>query len=99
MKLTEADSDRAIDAHFPPVRHRAVVIPWPCDIRPQIDAQDTVPTDYRGCNGNCTQGRACDCVPDVETREPMTDTDRRWMLALYTASAALVGLAAWISLT
>lgn len=23
------------------------------------------------CNGNCNQGRLCDCVPDVQVDEPM----------------------------
>lgn len=37
------------------------------------------------CTGNCSQGRMCDCVPDVEPeRPPMTDSDRGLILFLAT---------------
>ena len=45
---------------------------------------------FIGCNGNCSQGRACDCVADVEdVREPMTDSDRMWLGVLLGVSALL----------
>ena len=33
---------------------------------------DSLAENFRpaGCNRNCTQGRACDCVPDIEDRSP-----------------------------
>jgi hypothetical protein len=45
------------------------------------------------CNGNCNQGRTCDCVPDFTDSElgiePLP-TGFRWdLLALYVGTAAL----------
>ena len=42
------------------------------------------------CNGNCNQGRACDCVADVET-EPDAEAARRFWLGYIVALAAIVG--------
>ena len=47
-----------------------------------------------GCNGNCMQGRACDCVRGYypePPKEPMTAADLRWLLAL-AAVAILVAV-------
>jgi hypothetical protein len=86
------DLDRKLDAHFPPPRHCAVV-----QLHPAQPA-DTVPVQYRGCNGNCMQGRACDCVDNIDEREPISSSDRAWIVAAATASAALVCLALWLAL-
>ena len=34
-------------------------------VDPEV-AQWTAPSRTSACTGNCRQGRACDCVPDVE---------------------------------
>jgi hypothetical protein len=51
------------------------------------------------CTGNCTQGRACDCVADVpEPERPvMTDSERMW-LGVVLAVSVLASLAAlhWV---
>lgn len=31
------------------------------------------------CNGNCNQGRQCDCVPDLEWHEP---TEFEWIASM-----------------
>jgi len=48
-----------------------------------------------GCNGNCNQGRSCDCRPNVDDedgppRVPMTRVEAWMLLAGLCASAALV---------
>ena len=48
------------------------------------------------CTGNCSQGRACDCCPDVDIddrRDPLTATERALMAVIGAASAAIaIGL-------
>jgi hypothetical protein len=49
------------------------------------------------CNGNCNQGRMCDCVPDLPEPEvePMSAADHRLLLAILAASVfAAVGTVA-----
>ena len=44
-----------------------------------------------GCNGNCNQGRTCDCVPEPDypepAREPLTGGDRVALVVIVIASA------------
>jgi len=48
------------------------------------------------CSGNCNQGRMCDCVADIDERDPMTPSDRAWIVGTYVVStlAVLAALAA-----
>lgn len=54
------------------------------------------------CNGNCNQGRACDCVPAVDSEEPMprmSEADRALAVVVYTVSACLsLSFIAWLCL-
>ena len=86
---------------------RSTVIPWPIDIKPQHDAADTIPTGpWTYAEGTTTRIPLAERYPEAahastdvgqEDKPPMTDTDRRWVITLYTVSAALVALAAWLS--
>ena len=72
------------------------------------DAQDTVPCQHFR-DGACQQRRFCGCktYPDEaghaatdvgaeDNKPPMTRSDRRTLVALLTASAALVCWAGWL---
>ena len=51
----------------------------------------------KSCNQNCNQGRMCDCVADVDERDPMTDGDRMWITAMFIVSAlSMFGLLWWL---
>jgi hypothetical protein len=60
--------------HLPHMHHCANDAEWP----------DTQPA---GCNKNCNQGRACDCVDNIEAAEGITpydvETSSPWMALLY----------------
>lgn len=45
------------------------------------------------CTGNCNQGRACDCLPAVETPEP-APTPLGWRIADAIGAIVLVGFVA-----
>ena len=57
------------------------------------------------CNGNCQQGRFCDCLPAVDSDEPprgrLTATEAIALALVYTVSVAAmvaVGLHLWARL-
>ena len=63
----------------------------------RADFQDTVPTQPAplGCNGNCNQGRACDCVPDIDPpREPLSRWDS--VGVLFVMALSVVIAAVWV---
>ena len=47
------------------------------------------------CNGDCAQGRLCDCADKawLSERAPMTSTD--WLAAVAMAAAVFVPVAVW----
>lgn len=55
------------------------------------------PTLTEGCTGNCSQGRMCDCVADVDFAEkpPMTRRDGWTVLVLAICCAAVWYVAIW----
>ena len=44
-----------------------------------------------GCTGNCEQGRACDCVPDVQPSEEDRRAQRNFWIVYIAAIAAIIG--------
>ena len=47
------------------------------------------------CNGNCNQGRMCDCMPDIDPedgppREPMNPAEALFLCLIALLSALLV---------
>ncbi len=69
----------------------------PRDLR--IERHYAIDVATSACNGNCNQGRACDCVPAVVTSEPSARSWRASDFAIFGIFVlVLVGFAAgWFS--
>ena len=62
---------------------------WPrIDSGARLTAEDL----DRACTGNCNQGRACDCEPDIDEDEPMTAGGAVELIAAALAAWVLVAL-------
>jgi hypothetical protein len=62
---------------------------------------DSLAENFRpaDCNRNCLQGRICDCVPDIEDRQPSAKSDisegfqiALWIVGVFALIAVVVGL-------
>ena len=53
---------------------------------------EPVPIHREGCNGNCDQGRQCDCVPDLYADEHESD-DFAVIRGVVFAFEVLIGMA------